>query len=129
MLLRVNSEWPEYKHKLFTYRWLQLRLYKARDDSSPFFSLLTAVRVAMASENRPTRTQFTSVQHARKRITGNSGLLWRTKGEPYAILSSWVASGHHQFGSGTQERFAANARLPFHLLIEEVSGSVNDAQE
>ena len=56
MPLRVNSEWPEYKRKLFTYRWLQLRFYKARDDSSPFFSLLTAVRVAVASENRQTRT-------------------------------------------------------------------------
>ncbi len=38
-------------------------------------------------------------------------------------------SGHHRFGSGTQGRFAANARLPFRLLIEEASGSVNGAQE
>ena len=61
--------------------------------------------------------------------SGNSRLSWRTKGEYCVILSSWAASGHHQFGSGTQERFAANARLPFRLLIEEASGSVNDAQE
>ena len=58
-----------------------------------------------------------------------SRLLWRTKGEYSVILLPWVGSGRRQFGSGTQERFAANARLLFRLLIEEASGSVNDAQE
>jgi hypothetical protein len=34
---------------------------------------------------------------------------WRTKREGWVILVGWVASGHHRCGSGTQERFAANA--------------------
>ncbi len=66
---------------------------------------------------------------APEKASGNSRLSWRTKSESCVILASWVASGHHRFGSGTQERFAANARLLFRLLIEEASGSVNDAQE
>jgi hypothetical protein len=39
-----------------------------------------------------------------------------------------AASGHHRSGNGTQERFAANARLLLLLLIEEASGSANVAR-
>ena len=42
----------------------------------------------------------------------------RTKSEYTIIISSWAASGRHQFGSGTQARFAASAKLLFHPRIE-----------
>ena len=41
----------------------------------------------------------------------------------------WAANGHLQFGSDTQERFAANVRFSFRLLTDEASAFVNDAQE
>ena len=55
-------------------------------------------------------------------------VIWRTKGEYCVILSSWAASGHHQFGSDMQERSAANARLRFLRLIVEASDFASAAQ-
>ena len=72
---------------------------------------------------------ITAIRSSRASRMPRPCLLGEQTAKSWAILSSWVASGHHQFGSGTQERSAANARLPFHLLIEEASGFVNDAQE
>jgi len=55
--------------------------------------------------------------------------LGEQKANTWTIIPSWAASGHRRYDSGMQAKFAANARLPFHPLIEEANGFASAVQE